>query len=690
MRMSSYDLQRQAHAQKGNTKRSFQLHKTKRSLQLHQTKRSLQLHNTIIYHFSEKGIRIEEPLSTYVQHVQNRTFYCPETHIQCPDVWYCLPVYVRCNGVYDCPGREDEQGCRDAVCPGYYRCRGSAVCLHPDHVCDGYQHCPEQDDELLCWLSCPVQCACLGLAFKCNLTSQLPLTLRALDVSGSSVTLSRLQDFVMLVYLDLSNCNLTAVTRMSFPNLQTLCLRRNSIRNVGLKDLMHVYKLRHLYLSQNPLTALFPPDANSSLSLSALKTLDVSGIPFHKLDLSILDIFPELHSLNLSDTGVVQLLSSRRTPLFSKRTPLSKLQVIDLRGCSVLWFPPQLFRGLDNLQQVFGDTFKLCCSQVLPAGFDPNNCHAPVSEISSCDNLLRSNMYRLFLTVFAIFALSGNVFSLLFRLCGSKVSKGSGYSVFVTHLCISDGLMGVYLAVVGVADKVYQNNYLWQEITWKNSALCKTAGFLALLSTEMSAFIVCFITLERFLVIRFPFSQLRFQPWSAHTVCCLHWLLLMFVATVPFFPAHTHWGFYSHTDICIPLPITRSSFAGHSFAFGVMIVLNMILFVAIAVGQTAIYSAIRTNTLSSTDTSRKQQDLNIARRLATIAATDFVCWFPVGLLGLLAATGTAVPGEVNVAMATLVIPLNSAMNPFLYTMNVLLEKRRQAREERILHYLKSL
>ena len=645
-------------------------------------KRSPKSHEILIFHFSQTGPFGERTLLTASRHVQNRTFYCPETHFQCHDDLYCLPVYVRCNGVYDCPGREDEQSCRDAACPGYYRCRGSAVCLHPEHVCDGYQHCPEQDDELLCELYCPAQCLCLGLAFKCNSTFQLPLTLRALDVSGSSVTPHQLLDFVMLVYLDLSNCNLTTVTHISFPNLQTLSFRRNSIRNIRLKDLTRVSNLRHLYLSQNPMTALFPPDANSSLSLSALKTLDVSGIPFHKLDVSILDSFPELHSLNLSNTGVVQLLSSRRTPL-------SKLQVIDLRGCSVLKFPPRLFRGLDNLQQVFGDTFKLCCPQVLPAGFNPSNCHAPVSEISSCDNLLRSNVYRLFLTVFAIFALSGNVFSLLFRLCGSKVSKGSGYSVFVTHLCMSDGLMGVYLAVVGVADKVYQNNYLWQDITWKNSVLCKTAGFLALLSTEMSAFIICFITLDRFLVIRFPFSQLRFQPWSAHTACCLHWLVLVFVATVPFFPAHTHWGFYSHTDICIPLPITRSSFAGHSFAFGVMIVLNMVLFVAIAVGQTAIYSAIRTNTLSSTDTSRKQQDLNIARRLITIAATDFLCWFPVGLLGLLAATGTAVPGEVNVAMATLVIPLNSAMNPFLYTMNVLLEQRRQAKEERILHYLKS-
>ena len=33
---------------------------------------------------------------------------CPETHFRCAGDGYCLPVYVRCNGVYDCPGHEDE------------------------------------------------------------------------------------------------------------------------------------------------------------------------------------------------------------------------------------------------------------------------------------------------------------------------------------------------------------------------------------------------------------------------------------------------------------------------------------------------------------------------------------------------------------------------------------------------------
>ena len=608
---------------------------------------------------------------------------CPETHLQCDDGGYCLPVFVRCNGVYDCPGKEDERGCRDAVCPGYYRCRGSAVCLHPDHVCDQFPQCPQQDDELLCNFTCPVFCVCLGLVFKCSHhVEEISDNPRALNISGSNISLLHLLKFTMLIFLDLSSCRLTSIGQISFVNLHTLILRNNSITAISVRDLSRVPNLKHLRLSHNPVTILFSDEVKPSLSLTDLTSIDLSNVYLPTIDVSVFDAFPNLQSLNLSQSGVMQLLAS-------EDSPLSKLNVLDMQDCDVLEFPPKLFLELGDLTEVHSGTHKLCCSQVLPAEFNPNNCYSPVSEISSCNNLLRSGVYRLFLGMFAVLSVIGNIISLLLRLRGHKAKKESGYSVFVTHLCLSDGLMGVYLVIIGLADRLYENTYLWQDVTWKNSVVCKCAGFMALLSTEMSAFVICLITLDRFVVVRFPFSPIRFQKPSAHVVCCAHWAVIIVVVSVPFFPMYTHWGLYSHTDICIPLPITRSSFAGHDYAFGVMIVLNMILFLAVAMGQAAIYTTIKTNTIASTDSSRKQQDLDIARRLFTIAATDFLCWFPVGLLGLLASTGTAVPGEVNVAMATLVMPLNSAMNPFLYTMNVVLERRRRAKEERIIKRLKA-
>jgi hypothetical protein len=65
-----------------------------------------------------------------------------------------------------------------------------------------------------------------------------------------------------------------------------------------------------------------------------------------------------------------------------------------------------------------------------------------------------------FLGVYAVLAVAGNMASLLYRsVCGRSKAK-LGYDVFVSHLCVSDFLMGVYLAVVGLADQIYYTNYV--------------------------------------------------------------------------------------------------------------------------------------------------------------------------------------------------------------------------------------
>ena len=55
----------------------------------------------------------------------------------------------------------------------------------------------------------------------------------------------------------------------------------------------------------------------------------------------------------------------------------------------------------------------------------------------------------------------------------------------------------------------------------------------------------------------------------------------------------------------------------------------------------------------------------------------------------MASTGTRIPDELNVAVAIFVMPFNSALNPFLYTFNVLMEKRQKAQEMYLLKRLET-
>nr|KAG5698144.1 hypothetical protein BaRGS_001739 [Batillaria attramentaria] len=166
--------------------------------------------------------------------------------------------------------------------------------------------------------------------------------------------------------------------------------------------------------------------------------------------------------------------------------------------------------------------------------------------------------------------------------------------------------------------------YVWKRQEWTHSAECTTAGFVALVSSEVSAITICIITLDRLLVLQFPLKYHLHLTWRCALVACsAAWLTGIVLSVVPLLPA-TGWEFYSQTGICLPLPITRLQFPGKQYAFGVFIVLNFVLFLLI---------------------------------------------------------GTPIPGEVTVLAAIFVLPINSAINPFLYTLNLLLERRRKQREE---------
>ncbi|KAL8568800.1 hypothetical protein ACOMHN_000083 [Nucella lapillus] len=194
---------------------------------------------------------------------------------------------------------------------------------------------------------------------------------------------------------------------------------------------------------------------------------------------------------------------------------------------------------------------------------------------------------------------------------------------------------------------------------------------------------ICLITVDRFIVLRFPVTRFRFGYSSAQLTSVVVWTTGIVLALIPLLPTMSHWQFYSQTGICIPLPVTRNDFLEHGYAFGVMITLNFFLFLLIASGQAFVYVSIQSSKMSDSGTSKKSQDATIARRLITVVVSDFLCWFPIGLLGLLAYSGVRIPGEVNVAMAIFVLPLNSALNPFLYTFNMIQEYTQKRKEEKL-------
>ena len=322
-------------------------------------------------HWAFHTLPLSEPITGDGR--QPRHSVCPDSHFQCPVHGNCLPVFMRCNSMMDCPGKEDEAGCDGSyTCPGFYRCRGSRSCLHPSHLCDGIYQCPQKDDEVLCHVDCPLNCTCHGLAFHCHqpFNASLYPGLRYLHAAHSGMEPDMLTLNVLLVHLGLAHCGLDTAGNLTLPNLRSLDLAGNKLHTVGVGQLKGLLNLRRLSLAANPLHSLLSAHTGN-VTLAAVTSLDLSGAVVKDLHTHRLSPFPSLVSLNLSLCGVTRVWGG---PLHHV---VPKLQHVDVVGCPLTLIPRDLLLGLDQLQTVRADNFKLCCPAMLPPDFNYARCQAP-------------------------------------------------------------------------------------------------------------------------------------------------------------------------------------------------------------------------------------------------------------------------------------------------------------------------
>ena len=192
---------------------------------------------------------------------------------QCPHMFkcltsYCIPTYLLCDGVQNCPNGEDEQSCERFTCAGLLRCRYDNVCVHPSDICDGHRHClMSGDDERFCNITmCPPMCTCHGSAITCK--KDLP-RLKTLSPNfrhmmlhdmyiHSKYQLQSLNALVQLHILDSSfevgNLNDRMFSHLTA--LQILVVCRNGIQFIKSGAFIRLIRIRHLDLTGNRIKSL--------------------------------------------------------------------------------------------------------------------------------------------------------------------------------------------------------------------------------------------------------------------------------------------------------------------------------------------------------------------------------------------------------------------------------------------------
>ena len=319
------------------------------------------------------------------------------------------------------------------------------------------------------------------------------------------------------------------------------------------------------------------------------------------------------------------------------------------------------------------------------------------------NSVLRTSMW-----ILGISALFGNLYVLQIRLREKrKNSVQSKQSFLIGNLAMSDCFMGVYMLILASADLYYGDKYFVHSDVWRSSNMCKVASFLSLLSSEASVFFITLISVDRFLCLVFPFGPVRLERKSAKMVATFIWISATVLGLIPTLYAGPDSDFYDLSDVCIGLPlITRPTSytitsnnigtgdSGRTFALpvadefkpawyfsiAIFLGLNLVCFMIIFVCYIIIFAYIKISRKRVKRGSRREEDLKIAIRMAAIVGTDFICWMPVIIMGILSQTGLAViPLQMYTWCVVFILPINSSLNPYLYTLASLFSEHRSQR-----------
>ncbi|XP_034463551.1 relaxin receptor 2a isoform X3 [Hippoglossus hippoglossus] len=629
---------------------------------------------------------------------------CPLGQFPCGNLSECLPQVLQCNGHKDCPNGADERRCGDNI--------GWADLFGPT-----LQNASPVDQYFLneCFLQeYPESCDCIKTDVECvevNLKDVPALSPNVTWLSLRSNDIRVLSDFVFSEYsalqrLFLQNNSLQFISPHAFSglhNLKRLFLSENLISSLSPGVFKDLHRLEWLILDHNPLTSLSQdtfiglqslvylsmvdaslqqlPHPSFCEHMPALDWLDLEGNHIQTLNFSILKSCSKLEVLLLMENRIRRVpentfqslwklaelnLSSNRIKELPKNTfkSLSKsLLKLNISHNPLLRIHPSHFSHLAQLQSLYFQKFQYC-------SYAPHvrSCKPNTDGISSFEDLLANIVLRVCVWVMAFITCFGNL--LVIGMRSLIRAENNLHAACIKVLCCADCLMGVYLFFVGVFDVKFRGQYNRNALLWMESVECRTIGFLAMLSSEVSVLLLTYLTLEKFLVIVFPFSNLRPGKLQTGVVLASIWLLGFIIAAVPLMNEDVFGNYYGRNGVCFPLHSDRQEKpTAKGYSTGIFLGLNVVAFLVIVFSYSSMFYSIYKTGINATDLrSRLHRDVAVANRFFFIVFSDALCWIPIFLVKILSLLKVEIPGTISSWVVIFILPINSALNPILYTL----------------------
>ncbi|XP_046434882.1 relaxin receptor 1 isoform X4 [Neodiprion fabricii] len=585
-------------------------------------------------------------------------------------------------------------------CPrGTFPCANSTVCIAQREWCDKVPNCPYGDDEnedecfdsngswdffysyamssgieLTCEsfqppkkchrgrTACQVTCVGAGLTrIPENMTSNLTsivLTNNSLSTIGKNALVSygRLTTLLMdddeiaqiepgafenqknLVWLTLLNNKLTELRRGHFTGLESLkmlLVEGNRIEYADLTDFENQTSVGWINLAYNVIITLSP---HIFLPLEKLrKFCRVRSFSLHR----ILGFNP------IENLGIDVL------------NPLQDLRSLDLQEIEIDNMDKNVFSMLPNLSFVYFKKFHYCTTYAPQVQV----CLPRSDGVSSLSDLLGKPLLRAAVWGISCVTCLGNALVLWGRLTARDENRV--LSIMIRNLAVSDMLMGVYLLTIAAKDLQYRDVYNVMANDWMSSWGCTIVGALAMISSEVSVLILSFMSVERFVLIASPLKINRpLTARNAYSSMIVIWVVGVIVALIPIIHWRSSTRFYGANGMCFPLHIDNPFLVGWEYSAFVFLGMNFFGLVVIFYVYTGMFASIwRTRHA----TPLAVGDSEFALRFFLIVLTDAACWVPIIVLKIVAMTKYPVPPDLHAWVVIFILPVNSAVNPLLYT-----------------------
>nr|XP_012613733.1 thyrotropin receptor isoform X2 [Microcebus murinus] len=281
-------------------------------------------------------------------------------------------------------------------------------------------------------------------------------------------------------------------------------------------------------------------------------------------------------------------------------------------------------------------------------------CTPKSDEFNPCEDIMGYKFLRIVVWFVSLLALLGNVF-VMFILLTSHY-KLTVPRFLMCNLAFADFCMGIYLLLIASVDLYTHSEYYNHAIDWQTGPGCNTAGFFTVFASELSVYTLTVITLERWYAITFAMRlDRKIRLRHAYAVMSGGWVSCFLLALLPLVGISS----YAKVSICLPMD-TETPLALAYIVF--VLLLNIVAFVIVCSCYVKIYVTVRNPQYNP-----GEKDTKIAKRMAVLIFTDFMCMAPISFFTLSALMNKPLITVSNSKiLLVLFYPLNSCANPFLY------------------------